>query len=170
MTIGPVSYTVIAFPGNQFNGNVAPEVAKLVASGTVRILDLVFVAKDEQGDTISLEFDQMDELAAFNDIDGEVGGLVNAEDLDHVAANLPEGNSALVILWEDLWAVPLVEAIRGSGGVLIDSARIPNDLIESAFERAGPGTEELRTKRPEERREKEQDHANDATSLDAYSR
>ena len=134
MTIGPVSYTVIAFPGNQFNGNIAPEVAKLVASGTVRILDLVFVAKDEQGDTISLEFDQMDELAAFNDIDGEVGGLVNAEDLDHVAANLPEGNSALVILWEDLWAVPLVEAIRGSGGVLIDSARIPNDLIEAAFE------------------------------------
>ena len=51
-----------------------------------------------------------------------------------MAANLPEGNSALVILWEDLWAVPLVEAIRGSGGVLIDSARIPNDLIEAAFE------------------------------------
>jgi hypothetical protein len=76
MTIGPVSYTVIAFPGNQFNGNVAPEVAKLVADGTVRILDLVFVAKDEQGDTISIEFDQMDELAAFNDIDGEVGRAV----------------------------------------------------------------------------------------------
>jgi hypothetical protein len=134
MTIGPVSYTVIAFPGNQFNGNVAPEVAKLVANGTVRILDLVFVAKDEQGDTISLEFDQMDELAAFNDIDGEVGGLVNVEDLDHVAANLPEGNSALIILWEDLWAVPLAEAIRGSGGVLIDSARIPSDLVESALD------------------------------------
>ena len=133
MTIGPVSYTVIAFPGNQFNGDIAPQIAKLVVDGTVRILDLVFVAKDEQGDTISLEFDQMDELAAFNDIDGEVGGLVNAEDLDHVAANLPEGNSALIILWEDLWAVPLVEAIRGSGGVLIDSARIPNDLIESAL-------------------------------------
>ena len=56
------------------------------------------------------------------------------EDLDHVAANLPEGNAALVILWEDLWAVPLVEAIRGSGGVVIDSARIPNDLVEAAFE------------------------------------
>ena len=60
MTIGPVSYTVIAFPGNQFNGDIAPEIAKLVANDTVRILDLVFVAKDEQGDTISLEFDQMD--------------------------------------------------------------------------------------------------------------
>jgi uncharacterized membrane protein len=129
-----VSYTVIAFPGNQFNGNIAPEVAKLIESGLVRILDLVFVAKDEQGDTISLEFDQMDELAAFNDLDGDVGGLVNMEDLDHVAAGLPEGNSALVIVWEDVWARPLAEAIRDSGGVLIDSARIPGPLVDAALE------------------------------------
>ena len=134
MTIGPVSYTVIAFPGNRFNGNIAPEIEKLVANGTVRILDLVFVGKDEQGDTISLEFDQMEELAPFADIDGEAGGLVNAEDLDHVAANLPEGNSALVILWEDLWAVPLATAMRESGGVLVDSARIPAYLIETALD------------------------------------
>jgi len=128
-----VSYTVIAFPGNRFNGNIIPEIEKLVANDVVRILDLVFVMKDEKGDTVSLEFDQMDELAAFGDIEGEVGGLVNEEDLDHVASNLPEGNSALVIVWEDLWAVPLAEALRGSGGVLVDSARIPADLVEEAF-------------------------------------
>ena len=133
MALGPVSYTVVAFPGNQFNGNIAPEVEKLVANGTVRILDLVFVGKDEAGDTISLEFDQLDELAAFGEIDGEVGGLVNMEDLDLVASNLPEGNSALVIVWEDLWARPLVEAMRASGGVLVESARIPADLVEAAL-------------------------------------
>jgi Family of unknown function (DUF6325) len=134
MAMGPVSYVVVAFPGNQFNGNIAPEIAKLVESGLVRILDLVFVAKDEQGDTISLEFDQLEELAAFDEMEGEVGGLVNVEDLDHVAANLPEGNSALVIVWEDRWASPLVEAIQDSGGVLVDSARIPAPLVEAAFE------------------------------------
>jgi len=134
MTLGPVSYTVIAFPGNKFNGKIIPEIEKLVADDVVRILDLVFVMKDEKGDTISLEFDQMDELAAFGEIEGEVGGLVNDEDLDHVAANLPEGNSALVIVWEDLWAKPLAEALLGSGGVLIDSARIPAPLVEAAFE------------------------------------
>ncbi len=134
MTLGPVSYTVIAFPGNEFNGSIIPEIEKLVTNEVVRILDLVFVGKDENGDTISLEFDQMDELAAFGDIEGEVGGLVNTEDLDHVAANLPAGNSALVLLWEDLWARPLAEALRGSGGVLIDSARIPAELIEAAME------------------------------------
>jgi hypothetical protein len=99
MALGPVSYTVVAFPGNKFNGDMAPEIEKLVAEGTVRILDLVFVGKDEAGDTISLEFDQLDELAAFGEIEGEVGGLVNMEDLDLVASNLPEGNSALVIVW-----------------------------------------------------------------------
>jgi uncharacterized membrane protein len=134
MTLGPVSYTVIAFPGNEFNGKIIPEIEKLVTNEVVRILDLVFVGKDEQGDTISLEFDQMDELAAFGDIDGEVGGLVNTEDLDHVAANLPAGNSALVILWEDLWAKPLADAMRDSGGVVVDSSRIPPALIEAAME------------------------------------
>jgi uncharacterized membrane protein len=133
MTLGPVSYTVIAFPGNRFNGNIAPEVEKLVSNGTVRILDLVFVAKDEDGETISLEFDQRDELAAFGDLDGEVGGLINEEDLAHVADDLPSGNAALVIVWEDLWAAPLVEAVRASGGVVIDTARIPADLVETAL-------------------------------------
>ena len=133
MTMGPVSYTVVAFPGNQFNGRIAPEVARLVESGIVRILDLVFVGKDENGDTISLEFDQHDELAAFGDLDGDVGGLVNMEDLDHVAAGLPAGNSALIIVWEDVWAKPLAEAVIASGGVVVDSARIPAPLVEAAL-------------------------------------
>ena len=133
MTMGPVSYTVVAFPGNQFNGNIAPEVAKLVDNGTVRILDLVFVGKDDAGDTISLEFDQHDELVAFGELEGEVGGLVGAEDLDHVAAGLPPGNSALIIVWEDVWARPLAEAVIASGGVVVDSARIPAGLVEAAL-------------------------------------
>jgi hypothetical protein len=133
MTMGPVSYTVIAFPGNHFQGNIAPEVARLVSNGTVRILDLVFVGKDDEGNTVSLEFDQLDELAGFNDIDGEVGGLVNSEDLDHVAASLPENNSALIIVWEDAWARPLVEAIFEAGGVVVERASVPRDLVEEAM-------------------------------------
>jgi hypothetical protein len=91
------------------------------------------VAKDEAGDTISLEFDQLDELAAFNEIDGEVGGLINLADLDAVAENLPAGNSALIIVWEDLWASSLADAVRESGGVVIDSARIQPALVEAAM-------------------------------------
>ena len=133
MDIGPVSYTVIAFPGNRFTGKIAPELEKLIANGVVRIIDLVFVAKDEAGDTVSLEFDQLEELAPFGELEGKVGGLVNMEDLDHVAANLPPGNSALVIVWEDTWANPLAEAILEAGGVVVDSARIPHELSEAAL-------------------------------------
>ena len=133
MTVGPVSYTVVAFPGNKFNGNVAPEIAKLVSDGTVRILDLVFVFKDQNGDTVSMEFDQLDELLAFGDLEGEVGGLIKEEDLAHVAEQLPPGNSALAVVWEDVWARPLVEAVIGSGGVVVDSARIPADLVNTAL-------------------------------------
>jgi hypothetical protein len=133
MAMGPVSYTVIAFPGNKFNGNIAPEVGRLIANGTVKILDLVFVGKDDDGNTLSLEFYQLDELAQFSEIDGEVGGLLAPEDLEFVAAGLPENNSALVILWEDAWARPFVEAVEESGGVVIESARIPRDLIESSM-------------------------------------
>ncbi len=141
MTVGPVSYTVVAFPGNKFNGNVAPEIERLVGSGLVRVLDLVFVLKDEQGDTVTLEFDQMDELHAFGELEGEVGGLINEEDLAHVAGQLPPGNSALAVVWEDLWAKPLVEAVQGSGGVVIDSARIPAQLVEDALEELAAATE-----------------------------
>ena len=134
MTLGPVSYTVVAFPGNRFNGSIAPEVEKLVANGTVRILDLVFVAKDEAGDTISLEFDQRDELVAFGDLDGEVGGLINEEDLAHVADDLPPRTTPP---WSSsgrtCGQAPLVEAVRGSGGVVIDTARIPARLVEAAL-------------------------------------
>lgn len=133
MTLGPVSYTVIAFPGNRFTGNLSPAVETLVSNGTVRVLDLVFVGKDESGDTVCLEFDQRDELAAFGDLDSEVGRLINEEDLAHVAEQLPTGNSALVIVWEDLWAVPFVEAVREAGGVLVDTARIPADRVEASL-------------------------------------
>ena len=135
---------MVAFPGNQFNGDIAPEIDRLMASGLVRVLDLVFVAKDEQGDTITLEFDQLDELAAFGDLEGEVGGLVNMEDLDHVAANLPEGNSALVIVWEDVWARPLVEAVRARAAWSSTRRRSPRALVEAALDELAAGARELR--------------------------
>jgi len=133
-------------PGNQFNGNVAPEVAKLVASDTVRILDLVFVAKDEQGDTISLEFDQMDELAAFNDIDGEVAASSTRGPRPR-GASLPEGNSALVILWRTLGC----PARRGDPRLGRGAHRQrphPERPRRGGVRRAGRGTEELRTEKP----------------------
>jgi len=134
MALGPVSYIIVGFPGNEFNGNIVPELQKLVESGQVRILDLVFVTKDALGNVATYEFDQLDALAGFGDIDAEVGGLANPDDLAYAASQLEPNSSAALLIWEDAWAAPFAAAVRESGGVLLESARIPHEIIETAME------------------------------------
>ena len=132
MAIGPVEYIILGFPGNQFNGEIAPELGKLVENGTIRILDLVFIMKDADGDVSAVEFEDHDDVALFNALEGEVGGLISAEDIEYAAADLEPNSSAALLVWEDVWATPFVEALRASGAVLLEGARIPHDLIEAA--------------------------------------
>ena len=132
MAIGPVEYIIVGFPGNQFNGNIAPELGKLVDSGTIRILDLVFITKDADGNVEAIEFEDHEDVALFNALEGDVGGLISAEDIEYAATELEPNSSAALLIWEDVWATPFVEALRASGGVLIEGSRIPHDLIEAA--------------------------------------
>ena len=132
MAIGPVEYIIVGFPGNQFNGDIAPELGKLVDSGTIRILDLVFITKDGDGNVGAIEFEDHHDVALFNALDGEVGGFISDEDIEYAATELEPNSSAALLIWEDVWATPFVEAMRNSGGVLIEGSRIPHDLIEAA--------------------------------------
>jgi hypothetical protein len=132
MTIGPVEYVVVAFPGNQFNGEIAPELARLVDEGTVRILDLIFIGKDAQGEVTAFEYDELEELTGFGEIDGDVGGYISPEDIDHAASGLEPNSSAALLIWEDVWAAPFAEAVRKSGGVVVEGGRIPHELVEAA--------------------------------------
>lgn len=133
MTIGPIEYIIVGFPGNQFTGQIAPALADLIDNDTIRILDLVFISKDADGEVTAFEYDELEELAAFGDLDGEVGGLIGPDDIAHAAEGLDPNSSAALLIWEDTWAVPLVEAMRSSGGVLLEGGRIPHDLAEEAF-------------------------------------
>ena len=132
MSIGPVEYIIIGFPGNDFHGEIVPEIANLVDSGTVRILDLVFVSKDEDGSFVVLEADEDDGVSVFASLDGDIGGFIGDEDIAHAAATIEPGNSAALLIWEDLWALPLVTAIRRAGGVVLEGSRIPAELIDAA--------------------------------------
>jgi hypothetical protein len=132
MTLGPVEYMIIGFPGNKFNGEIAPELGKLVSSNTIRILDLVFIMKDAEGTVDIVEFEDHDDVALFAELDGEVGGFISHEDVEYAAAELEPSSSAALLIWEDVWATPFVEALRASGAVLIEGSRIPHDLIEAA--------------------------------------
>ncbi len=138
MTIGPVEYIIVGFPGNKFNGKIAPALLDLVQSGTVRILDLIFIGKDEDGSVVSFEVDELEGVAEFIEIDAEVGGLIGESDVAHVANTLEPGNSAALLIWEDVWAAPFAEAVRDSGGVLLEGARIPYELIAPALESLPP--------------------------------
>ena len=136
MPLGPVEYLMCSFPGNQFTGELAPALADLVDKRLVRILDLLFVLKDGEGDVTSVEIDQLDELSAYMDLDGEAGGLLSEEDVARAGASLEPNSSAMLLVWEDLWASPFADALRDSGGVIVEGGRIPRELIDSAAEAA----------------------------------
>ena len=133
MEIGPVEYLIIAFPGNQFRGEIAPALAELIDRRTVRVLDLLFIRKDADGTTTVFEFDQLEEVGHFAALDGEAGGLFRDEDVDLAADTLEPDSSALLLLWEDTWAAPLAKAVRAAGGVIVDGARVPHDVVQEVF-------------------------------------
>jgi uncharacterized membrane protein len=140
MQIGPVEYLLISFPGNKFKGEIAPAIANLVENDTIHILDLTFIIKDADGTTAMFEYDELPEAAGFVDIDGEADGLFSDEDLEIAAAALEPNSSALFIVWEDVWATELADAIRGAGGQIVAGERIPRDIVEAAFAGAEEAT------------------------------
>jgi uncharacterized membrane protein len=133
MGVGPVEYLVVGFPGNNFRGEIAPALAKLVDDKLVKVLDLIFIGKDEDGTIVTFEVDEVDGAASFSVVDGEIGGLIGDDDIAHAAAALEPGSSAALMIWEDLWAVPFVEAVRGADGILLEGGRIPHEVAEAAM-------------------------------------
>jgi uncharacterized membrane protein len=134
--IGPVQYMAVAFPGNKFKGEIAPALKELVASGTIRIIDLAFVIKNEEGDVVAMELEELDSESgkAFAALQAEIGDLVNAEDLKEIGAGLAPNSSAAILVWEDIWAKRFAGAMRDAGGVLIDIQRVPHEVVQAALE------------------------------------
>ena len=133
MGTGPVEYVVLGFPGATFTDDIALALGELVRNGMIRVLDLVFIRKDEHGDVQALEFDELEELNGLSALDGEVGGLIGPDDIDYVGDGLAVNTSALLLIWEDVWAAPLLETLRRADGVLVEGARVPHDLIDAAI-------------------------------------
>jgi uncharacterized membrane protein len=127
--LAPVEYIVIDFPGNRFDGSIVPALVDLVDKRTVRILDLVFVNKDDDGSVLSFEFDQLDELGDFAALDGDAGDVLSDDDVLALAEDIPPGSSALFIVWEDLWAADLGRAVRNAGGEVLIGGRVPHQVV-----------------------------------------
>jgi hypothetical protein len=136
--IGPVEYLIVAFPGNKFRGEIAPALASLVQSGTIRIIDVAFVGKDENGEVATFELTDIDPdvREGFENMGVEVTGLFNEEDLAAAAEELEPNSSAALLVWEDVWATEVAQAMRDAGGVVYDFGRLPHDVVQAAREYA----------------------------------
>lgn len=134
--MGPVEYLVVEFPGNQFKGEIVPALTELTERGTIRIIDLLFIKKDADGNAVAVELSNLPaaEAAPFNQLDGEIDDLLNDGDTRTVAAMLQPNSSAGVLVFENVWATRLRDAIVNAGGRLVDNARIPAAIVEAAFE------------------------------------
>jgi hypothetical protein len=132
VTLGPLEYLVVGFTGTKFDGSIAREIEKVVANGTIRLVDVVFVGKDPEGNAVILELDNTDDprFASFAGLLGDRIGLLTPEDLDQVAEDLPADTAGMVMLFEHRWAVGIKEAIEGAGGFLIDRAVVPPEVLQ----------------------------------------
>ena len=135
--MGPIDYILVEWPGRQPNGEVAPHLVDLVDRGLIRILDLVFVAKDEDGTVRGLEIaDVGGEVAELSIFEGASSGLLSEEDIDEAGGAMEPGTSAALLVFENTWAAPFATAVRRSGGQLAASGRIPVQAVLAALDAA----------------------------------
>lgn len=133
--MGPIDYVLIAWPDPHPNGEIAPLVVDLVDRGIIRILDLAFVAKAEDGTVGGLEIaDLGDQVAELKVFEGASSGLLSDDDLEEAGAALEPGSAAAVLVFENRWAAPFAIAVRRSGGQLVANGRIPVQAILAALD------------------------------------
>ena len=133
---GPIDYVVIEFPGNRMTGEGLPILVDLVDSGIIRILDLKFITRDLDGSVTAVEIADFDgdgqlDLAVF---EGASSGLIGQDDIDEATSVIEPGNSAGIIIYENVWAGPFAAALRRGGAQLVASGRIPVQDILAALD------------------------------------
>jgi Family of unknown function (DUF6325) len=135
--MGPIDYLLIEWPGRQPDGEAAPHLVDLVERGVIRILDVAFLTKDEDGSVGGLELADLGggaaELSVF---EGASSGLLGDDDLAEAAGALEPGTSAALLIFENTWAAPFVGAVHRSGGQVVASGRIPAEDILAALDAA----------------------------------
>lgn len=132
MALGPVELLVVKFPGTQLKGEIVPALRELVDSGTIRIVDMVFIRKDANGAVTTTELGDLDDetYAALDPLVAEITGLISEDDELQLADMLENNSSAGLLLFENAWAVRFRDAIASARGEVVLDERIPSTVIE----------------------------------------
>ena len=132
MNLGPVEILVVKFPGNKFKGEIAPALTQLVESGTIRVIDILFVNKDENGKVEMVEINDLDDdnYAVFDPIVSDVTSMLNEDDVKAFSEALAPNSSAALLLFEDTWATRFRDALVNANAELVVSERLPRAAVE----------------------------------------
>ena len=135
-SLGPVDYVVVEFPAGaaNFTGEMATELLALVDAGTIRVIDILILTKNEDGSVDAMELSDIEELGELRAVEAELAELLAADDVVHLAAAMDPGSTAGVLVYENIWAAPFAAAARRSGGQLIANGRIPIQAIIASIE------------------------------------
>ena len=128
----PLEYALIEFKGDKFSGKIVPELVDLAARGIVRFVDIVFIQKDQDGSTRTIELNDLDpeSYALFVPMGEHVASLFTNDDLEIAAAKLPNKSAAMLLLWENLWVANFRQAVVDAGGVLVERTQIAPEIVE----------------------------------------
>jgi hypothetical protein len=134
--LGPVDYVVVEFPAGHgnFTGEMAAELLALVDAGTIRVIDILILTKNQDGTVDAAELSDVGELGELQGLEAQLAELLAAEDVENLAAAMDPGSTAGVLIWENLWAAPFASAARRSGGQVIADGRIPIQAIIASIE------------------------------------
>jgi hypothetical protein len=134
--LGPVDYVIVEFPAgaSSFSGEMAKELLALVDAGTIRVIDVLILVKDEDGSIEATELSDIPELGDLQVLEAQLAELLAEDDVVHLAAAMEPGSTAGVLIYENLWAAPFASAARRSGGQLIANGRIPIQAIIASIE------------------------------------
>ena len=132
--LGPVELIAIEFKGNRFNGEILPALREVVNQGLIRIIDLVFIRKEDNGAVQIKELKDLD-LGLARNLDpmvSDVMGLVSEDDIQKLASEMGNNTSTGIMVIEHLWSKKFQEAVLRANGRLVESLRIPREVVEQA--------------------------------------
>ncbi len=132
MTLGPLEYILIGFEGNRFTGQILPELRTARDKGIIRVIDLLLILKDQNGNTAVMELSDLsgEEAEQFGPMANDLLEVLTQDDVEAVANDIPNNSSAGLMVIEHTWAVSLKEAIMNAGGIPLAGGLVAPAVVQ----------------------------------------